>query len=176
MKEMLEKLTQGERAELEKYNTDLAAEIAAMDDTELGLLAKRADVDASKYPKRDDLIAAIKEKASADFAAGKVELREMAESESQRVMATEEARPASARIIRALNASFCRDMPEEARAGAYEPTADEGEFGGEYAVANGIYRVLGSEWVFEIKGKRLIRAFNARPENKWGGDKVVQVD
>lgn len=173
---MTVELTQGERADLEKYNTDLAAEIAAMDDTELGMLAKRAELDATQYKSREDLVAAIKEKAAADYTAGKIELRKMVEEENRAADAQVANRSASARAVAGLNFNFCRDLPEEARSGSFSPIEGDAAFGGEYAVPNGRYRVVGSEWIFEIRGKRLVSAFVANASNNWGGDKVVQIE
>lgn len=171
-----ETMTAAEKQAEKKRKDDLAAEISRMDDVELGLLAKRAGVDAEKFPKREDLIAAIELKAEADAADGREALRNM-EAEEQAFVADEDLRrPAVNRIIRALNAEYCRDIPPEGRHGSFEPDDDHPRFGGDYDVPNGKYRVVGSNWLFLIHKKKLQGAEIATEANKYGGKHVIAIE
>jgi hypothetical protein len=149
-----------------------------MDDVELGLLAKRAEVDAAAYADREALAVAVKAKVAADFVAGKLALHKMVEDENTKADAVlvGQERGDSA-IIRRLNAEFCRELPEGVISGsAFEPAEDHPRFGGEYAVADGRYRVVGSDFVFEIAGRRMAQAFAATRANAWGGGKVIAIE
>jgi hypothetical protein len=172
-----ETMTDAERAAEKARKEGLAAEMASMTDEQLADLATRAEVDAKAYPKRKDLIAAIELKAEADAAVGRQALREADEAQKKAVEDEDARRPAPSRIIVQLNAEFCRDMPEAARSsGAFEPDDGDPRFGGDYNVQNGKYRVVGSDWLFLIAGKRLVSAERATEANKWGGKAVIQVD
>lgn len=155
---------------------ELAAEIKEMDDTQLAELAKRAEVDASAYPKREDLIAAIELKAEEDAAKGRQALRDIDAAQKAAVETEDTRRSEPARIIRALNAEWCREIPAEARGGHFEPDSDDPRFGGVYDVKNGKYRVAGSDWLFLIAGKRLVSAEFATEKNKWGGKAVIPIE
>ena len=170
------KMTSVELADEKNRKEGLAAAMARMDDTELKLLAARAEVEADKYPKREDLIAAIELKAEADAAIGRKALREMDEQEATAVSAEDSKRPATARIIRALNAEFCRDIPQEGRHGSFEPDEDHPRFGGDYDVPNGKYRVSGSEWLILIHKKKLQGIERATEKNNYGGRHVIAVE
>lgn len=170
------KMTAGELADEKTRKEGLAAAMARMDDTELKLLALRAGVEADKYPKREDLIAAIELKAEADATLGRQALREMDEREAAAVSVEDSKRPASARIIRALNAEFCRDVPQAGRHGSFEPDEDDVRFGGDYDVPNGKYRVSGSEWLILIHKKKLQGIERATEQNNYGGKHVIAVD
>lgn len=191
---MLDKLTPGEVAELAKYNADLAGEIEGMDSVELALLAQRAAIDPEKYPKREALVAAIKEKASADFAQGKLELRRMTEQQNERVDAEDAKRSPLARALRALNAEFSScvplpvkmfEVPEEPTkadmkmigywVGTFQPNGDP-RFAEEVAAKDGKYRVAGSPFVFEIRGKRVAAIHAANPANNFCGEGVVALE
>ena len=173
---MTEKMTRAEKAAEKQRKADLAAEMERMDDNELKMLAQRAGVDASQHPERKDLVAAIELKAEADAAAGRAAIRDMEEQEGQSVANEDVNRPESSRIIRALNAEFCRDIPQEGRAGSFEPDEDHPRFGGDYDVPNGKYRVTGSEWLILIHNKKLMGIERATEANKYGGKHVIAVD
>lgn len=171
-----EKLTSAEQAAEKTRKAELAAEIERMDDTELALLAKRAGVDPAAFPKRPDLVAAIELKAEQDAALGRQALRDMDEGENRKVLAEDDRRAPTARILRALNAEFCRDIPQEGRAGSFAPDDGDVRFGGEYDVPDGKYRVGGSDWVFEITKKKLAGAVLASEANRYGGKGVIAVE
>lgn len=198
-------LTPIERAEVEQYCKELAAEISTMDGVEIGILAERAQVDAEKFPERAHLEAAIEEKARADFIKGKVELREMTETQNKRADEEDRKRTAEARVLHALNREFSRIVPatlhmfvmpelpenptqEDLRreklmqrmighwVGSYCPPRGDPSFGGEYAVPNGKYRVAGSPFIFEFKSRRLVEVRAANPDNDFGGEDVKAVN
>jgi hypothetical protein len=170
------KMTPAELADEKKRKAGLAAEIERMDDTELKLLAARVGVDPATTPERKDLVAAIELKAEADAAAGRQAIRDMDEQERTAVSDEDSKRPATARIIRALNAEFCRDIPQEGRHGSFEPDEDHPRFGGDYDVPNGKYRVSGSEWLILIHKKKLQGIERATEKNNYGGRHVIAVD
>ena len=176
-KVMSEKMmTAAEQSAEATRKAGLAAEMAEMDDAQLADLARRAEVDASAYPKREDLIAAIELKAEEEAAKGRQALREMDEQERLAVSNQDSKRSATSLIIRALNAEFCRDIPQEGRGGSFEPEGDDPRFGGVYDVKNGKYRVAGSDWLFLISGKRLVSAETATEKNGWGGKAVIAIE
>jgi hypothetical protein len=171
-----EQITSAEQQAEKQRKADLAAEISRMDDTELALLAKRIGVEPEKSQKREDLVAEVELKAEADAAAGRQAIRAMEEEEGAFVADEDSRRPAVSRIIRALNATFCGDIPQEGRHGSFEPDEDHPRFGGDYDVPNGKYRVAGSEWMFVIHKKKLMSAESATEANKWGGKHVIPIE
>jgi hypothetical protein len=171
-----EKLTAAEAAAEKQRKEDLAAEIKRKDDVELKLFAQQIGIDADKHPKREDLQAAIELKAEEDAAAGRKAIRDADEEQAKSVATEEDRRTASARAVRALDAEFCRQVPQEAYSGSFEPGEAHPRFGGEYEVPNGKYRRTGSEWVFEFRKKRLISAVRATAANNYGGEGVKAVD
>lgn len=172
-----EKLTAAEQSAEKQRKADLSLQIERMDDTELGLFAKHVGVDPEKMS-RQDLVAAVELKAEADAAAGRQAIRDMEKEQGEAVANEDVNRPAASRIIRALNVEFCRDIPQEARAGGFEPEDDHDRFGAgaSYDVPNGKYRVAGSEWMFTIHKKRLMSAERATEQNKWGGKHVIPIE
>lgn len=159
--------------------TDLKASLGRMDDVELGLCATQRGIDPRKFTKRDDLIAAIELQAEdeANSAASKKKIEQDEADQAKSIASEEDQRTGTAKIIRALNAEFCRDLPHEARSGSgFEPEEGHPRFGGEFDVPNGRYRVSGSDWLFDIKGKRLAGVERATEQNKFGGKKVIAVD
>ena len=171
-----EKMTAAEIVAEKKRKADLAAEIERMDDTEIKMLAERVGVDPAATPARKDLVAAIELKAEADAAAGRQAIRDM-EAEEGTAVADEDARRGpTARIVRALNADFCRDIPQDGRGGSFEPEEDDARFGGDYDVPNGKYRVTGSEWLISIHKKKLMGIERASEANKYGGKHVIPID
>lgn len=172
----MEKLTGAEQSAETKRKDELAAAIAAKDDVELKLFAKELDVpDVDKLSERKDLIAAIElheEKVAGEHRA---RLRKMEDDEAAKVNGADDKRAPDAKAIRALNAEFCRALPEGSRSGQFEP-GDDARFTGDYSVKDGKYRVAGSDWVFEIRKGRLLRATRATPENGYGGKGVVAVE
>lgn len=172
-----EKLTAVEQAAEKARKADLAADLARKDPTELKLLAQQIGVvDADKIEKPEDLKAAIELKAEADAAAGRQRIRDMEAEEAESVGDEDANRPSTSRIIRALNAEFCRDIPQEGRHGSFEPDGDDPRFGGDYDVSNGKYRVVGSEWLFLIHRKKLQAVERAGDVNKYGGKYVIAID
>lgn len=171
-----ETMTAAELAAEKQRKADLALQMDRMDDTELKLFAVRVGVEPDKTPARKDLIAAIELKAEADAAAGRKAIRDMDEEEAKRVADEDDKRPAASRILRSLNAEFCRDIPQAGRAGSFEPEDDDPRFGGDYEVPNGKYRVVGSEWTFLIAKKKLVSAERATEGNKYGGKGVIAID
>lgn len=171
-----ETMTSNEQQAEKRRKADLAAEMKRMDDVELRLLAARVGVAADDTTKRDDLIAAIDLKAEADAAAGRQKIRDIEAEEGKTVEEEDAKRPATSRIIRGLNAEFCRDIPQEGRSGSFEPDEDHPRFGGDYDVPNGKYRVAGSEWLFLIHKKKLQGVERASEANKYGGKHVTEID
>lgn len=174
---MDKEMTASEQAAEKQRKADLAAELERKDKVELGLLAKKIGVPGhDKLHTRKDLIAAIEEKADADAAAGRQKIRDMEAEEGRFVAGQDDSRPQSSRVLRALNAEFCRDIPQEGRAGTFEPEDNDARFGGDYDAPDGKYRVVGSDWIFEIKGKKLASAIRASEQNRYGGRDVESVD
>ena len=173
---MDDKMTAAEIAAENQRKTDLAGEIERKDDVELKLFAGRVGVDADKYSVRADLVAAIELKAEADAAAGRKALKDMEDEEALKVAGEDDARPPQARVLRTLNAEFCKDIPQDGRHGTFEPSDGDIRFGGDYNVPNGKYRVAGSEWVFDIQKKKLVSAIRASEQNKYGGKGVIAID
>ncbi|MCD0419484.1 hypothetical protein LOC51_19895 [Rubrivivax sp. JA1024] len=151
---------------------------ADMSDADLLALAQSIGVDVFKGDasglSRDDLIAAIElhEEAQVEAAAKQLAADEAAQAASVAREAGD--RSPSDQVIRRLNADFSRDVPQAARSGEFDPAGDP-RFGGEYDVPNGRYRVVGCDWVFQIKSKKLASVLEASPANKWGGKSVVMV-
>jgi hypothetical protein len=172
-----EKMTAAEQQAEKQRKQDLAAEIERMDDVELRMLAVRIKVpEVDKLTARKELVDAVESKAEADAALGRQAIRDMEAEEDGKVSSEDARRPATSRILRALNAEFCRDIPQEGRGGHFDPGDDHPRFGGSYDVPDGKYRVTGSEWVFEIKKKKLAGALQASEANKYGGKGVIAVD
>ncbi len=171
-----ETMTAAEIGAEKQRKADLAAEIERMDDTELKMLAQRMGVDPAATPARKDLVAAVELKAEADAALGRQKIREMEAEEEASIANEDTRRPASARIIRALNAEFCRDIPQDGRGGSFEPEEGDPRFGGDYDVPNGKYRVTGSEWLISIHKKKLMGIERASEANKYGGKHVIPID
>ncbi|MFT4115428.1 hypothetical protein [Bradyrhizobium sp.] len=171
-----EKLTAAEEAAEKQRKEGLAAEIKRKDDVELNLFAQQIGVDATKYPKREDLEAAIELKAEQDAAAGRKAIRDADQQQADSVAGEEDKRSMHARAVRALDAEFCRQVPQEAFSGSFDPGEEHPRFGGEYNVPDGKYRRTGSEWVFEFKKKRLVGAVRANEANSYGGKNVKHVD
>lgn len=173
----IEKTTPSEQVAEKQRKADLAAEIERKDDVELRMFAQQIGVtDVEKITARKDLVAAVELKAEVDAAAGRQAIRDMESEEASSVAGQDDKRLPTARILRALNAEFCRDIPQEARAGGFEPGDDDARFGGDYDVPDGKYRVLGSEWVFEIRKKKLAGAARATEKNHYGGKDVKAVE
>lgn len=170
-----ETMTAAEVQAEKQRKADLSVQIERMDDVELNLFAKRIGVEPEKM-KRADLVAAVELKAEADAADGRQAIRDMETEEGEFVANEDVNRPASARIIRALNFEFCKDIPQAGRAGSFEPDSDDPRFGGDYDVKNGKYRVSGSEWLFLINNKKLISAERATEANKYGGKAVIAIE
>lgn len=156
---------------------DLAAKLKRMDVTELKIYAEKTGVDISSAPHRDDIVAAIelKEENDAKAAAAQKAIEDDEAAQARAIKDETDQRGPIERRIRALNGDFCRDVPQEARGGSFEPGEDHERFGGEYDVPDGRYRVTGSEWLFDIEDKRLARAQRATEQNRFGGNKVVAI-
>ncbi len=155
-----------------KRKEELAAKLKRMDDTEVKLYAQKIGADITAAKDRADMEAAIelKEEDTAKAAAFKAAI-EAEDAAQARAVATEaDKRDPTERILRALNAEFCRDIPASARSGGFEPDDNDPRFGGDYDVANGRYRVSGSEYYFDIKGKKLVSAERAVPPD-FGGER-----
>lgn len=157
---------------------NLAEKLEKMDDTEIKLYAQQQGIDVAKVTDRAGLVAAIEQKASeaaaAAVAAKKLQDDEAAQAAS--IAGEEDRRSATDKVIRALNADFCRDVPPAARSGGtFEPDEGDPRFGGDYDVPNGRYRVVGSDHLFDVKGKKLVAVHRASAVNKWGGAKVVAI-
>lgn len=86
------------------------------------------------------------------------------------------SRQPAAQALRALNADFCADIPQEGRAGRYSATPHD-RFARlpELPVADGKYRVLGSGWVLVLRRGRLVEAIEAKAPH-WGGKGVITVE
>ncbi len=54
-------------------------------------------------------------------------------------------------VLPELNAKFCAALPQEARGGHYTPAAGDGYEGQMFHVADGSYRVIGSDWIFSFR-------------------------
>lgn len=173
---MANEITAAEQAADKQRKTDLVKAIERMDDVELGLFAKQIGVDPAQHPGRKDLVAAVELQDEANAAAGRQKLRDMEVAAAKDIADEDTRRPPVSRIIRALNAEFCRDIPQEGRGGRFEPDDGDLRFGGDYAVPDGKYRVVGSEWLFEIRKKMLVAAELASEKNRWGGKGVIAID
>jgi hypothetical protein len=80
-----------------------------------------------------------------------------------------------AKVLHAFNASFCANLPQNARAyGHYIPEPGDALARQRLAVPDGRYRLAGSDYVFTIAGGRLKEAMRADPPH-FGGDNVVAV-
>ncbi|MFT0876003.1 hypothetical protein VRZ08_05540 [Rhodopseudomonas sp. G2_2311] len=136
-----------------------------------------ANVEAAAKQKAAD--EAAKDEAAAKQKAAEEAAKKLVDDEAAqaaKIAAEDSGRSAVDRVIRRLNSDFCRDLPEGARSGDYDADADRDQrFSEPYEVPNGRYRVAGSDWVFEIKSKKLVSAFRATDANRWGGKGVVSV-
>lgn len=159
-----------------KRKADLAAAIERMDDVELGLLASKNGVDIGGLTARADIVAAVEMKLDDDAkaAADAQALADIEADQASEIADEEDGRDATAKIVRRLNTEFCRDVPQAAREGSFEPE-DGGAFSGEYPVKDGRYRVVGSEWLFDFRKKRLALATRAAAANKFGGKGVIHI-
>ncbi len=151
----------------------LLQELSALSEADLAKRAGVEGVDPKKYKTREELVAAVEAKISDEI--GKVRLAEMEKAEAEAAKMASSLDNVS-RVVRALNAEFCRDIPQEGRGGAFEPEEDHPRFGGDYNVPNGKYRVAGSEWMFLIHKKKLQGAERATEANNWGGKHVITVE
>lgn len=160
-----------------KRKADLSADLERKDDTEIALYAAQIGVTVTADMKRPDIVAAIELKAEDDAksAASAAAIKAMEDEEAAKISAEALGGDAASRVIRRINASFCADIPQEARAGGFEPEEDHERFGGSYDAPNGTYRVLGSEYLITIKGKRIARIEKATLQNNYGGKSVVAV-
>lgn len=159
-----------------KRKADVTAAIERMDDVEVGLFAEKNGVDLAGLSTRVDKVAAIELKLDADAkaAADAAAIADIEADQADDIAAEDDGRDATARIIRRLNSEFCGDVPQAAREGGYEPD-EGGAFSGEYPVKDGRYRVVGSEWLFDFKKKRLVSANRASAANKFGGKGVIPI-
>lgn len=165
-------------AEIEEARQhDLAAKLKRMDVTELRLYAEKTGVDLSSAPHRDDIVAAIelKEENDAKAAAAQKAIEDDEKAQGEKIRDEADQRGPIERRVRALNAEFCRDVPQEARAGSFDPGEDHARFGGEYDVPDGRYRVVGSDWLFDIADKRVAGAQRATAQNNYGGKNVIAI-
>lgn len=77
--------------------------------------------------------------------------------------------------IRRIAGSFARDVPNDARMSGQYKATDTDRFAGEVVNApNGRYRVSGSDWIVQIKNKRLQEVFRALPP-AFGGKGVIDI-
>lgn len=88
-------------------------------------------------------------------------------------MATQQLTLAQVRSLIALNAEFCRDVPQEARGGRYG-AVDRKRFARQIPVPNGRYRVTGSDWILTIDRSAFAAAERAVPPH-YGGPDVIPV-
>lgn len=78
--------------------------------------------------------------------------------------------------IRDLNRRFCAKLPEAAaKGGEYQPQDGDALARLELDVPDGTYRLVGSDWFYIVKNRRLARAALATRANKYGGPKVILV-
>lgn len=173
---MNDKTKAAEAAEA-KRKADLHAHLERKDGVELGLFAKEQGIDLTGVTATDDMRATIElhMEAEAKKAAADAAIRDMEAGEARKIAREAGGRDDTANTMRTLNALFCRDVPQGARAGSFKPAQDDALFGGEYDVPNGKYRVAGSEWVFEIKNDKLVNAVRATQQNQYGGKGVISV-
>lgn len=77
--------------------------------------------------------------------------------------------------VRQVAGLFARDVPPAARQSGVWHIKDGGPHA-EHSVnaPNGIYRVVGSDWLVTINKKRLVQAARAKPPH-FGGDNVIAV-
>lgn len=169
-------LTEAEKAADRQRKADLIASIERKDDVELNMFAKQIGLDPEKYSSRADLVTAIESLDEDNAAAGRQKIRDMETEEANSVASENDRRTAGSRIMHALNAEFCRDIPQEGRSGSFEPEDDDPRFGGDYDVPNGKYRVAGSEWLFLIAKKKIVSVERASERNKFGGKGVILID
>lgn len=160
-----------------RRKADLHAELERKDTVELGLFAKDKGVDLGGAATDADMHAAIElhMEAEAKKAAADAAIKEIEAQEARSIARENDGRDDTARTLRALNAVFCSDVPQDARGGTFKPVKGDAVFGGDYDVPNGKYRVAGSEWVFEIKGDKLVGAVRATQQNQYGGKGVTSV-
>lgn len=86
--------------------------------------------------------------------------------------------------VRRIYTEFCRNAPAGARSrGGYRSDgrdrfallAPHDRHGNPTEVANGVYRLEGSEWLLTFNANRLVGVEVATPENEFGGSRVVTV-
>lgn len=127
---------------------------------------------------------AAAEKEAADKAATDAAAKEAADKAAAVEQTKREEREAAdrrkspslvERAVAKFNVEFCRDLPQSARGGGFEP-GDDPRFAGEFDVPDGVYRVAGGEWLHTFKGGRYTGSARATEANRWGGDKVVSVN
>lgn len=161
----------------EKRKKELHAELARKDAVELDIYAKELNIDISEAKTLEDKRAAIELHAEdeAKKAIAEARIKHMESEQGKSVASEDEKRDGAARALRQLNALFCRDIPQSARSGSFQPREDDALFGGDYEVPDGKYRVTGSEWVFQIRKKKLVDAVQATAANKYGGRDVIAV-
>jgi membrane protein involved in colicin uptake len=162
-------MNKAERAAEAERAAALMKELGALSDAELQKRAEDLKLDVSKCKNRDEVEAAI-EKHEHD-AAGKARLEAMKRAEAD---ARDREPSDTAKVLHRLNHDFCRDIPQEGRGGTFVPD-DGSEFSGSYFVPDGTYRVVGSDWLFVIKGRKLAQAMTATAANKYGGKDVIEV-
>jgi hypothetical protein len=161
----------------EKRKKELHTELGRKDAVELDLYAKQLGIDISDAKTPEDKRAAIELQAEeqAKAAMADARIKHMESEQGRKVAREDDNRDDTAKIVRQLNALFCRDIPQDARSGSFKPGKDDALFGGEYDVADGKYRVAGSDWVFEIRKKKLAGAVQATQANQYGGKGVVSI-
>lgn len=161
----------------EKRKKELHAELARKDKVELDLYAKQHGIDLGDAKSVDDKRTAIELHAEdqAVKAIGEQRIKHLEDEQAKSVRTENDDRDDTAKTMRQLNALFCRDIPQPARAGTFKPEKDDALFGGDYDVPDGKYRVAGSEWVFEIRKQKLVNALQASAANQWGGKGVIPV-
>ncbi len=161
----------------EKRKEDLHAELKRKDAVELDLYAKQHGIDLGEAKTVADKRAAIELHAEdeAKKAIGEQRIKHMESDQGKKVANEDQQRDDTARTMRQLNALFCRDIPQPARAGTFKPENGDVLFGGDYDVPDGKYRVAGSEWVFEIRKHKLVNALQASAANQYGGKGVIEV-
>lgn len=161
----------------EKRKKDLHAELGRKDAVELDLYAKHLGIDIADAKTVEDKRAAIELHAEeqAKAAASEALIKHMEAEQGRKVAREDDSRDDAAKTVRQLNALFCRDIPQDARSGSFKPGKDDALFGGEYEVANGKYRVAGSDWVFEIRNRKLVNAVQATQANQYGGKGVISI-
>lgn len=161
----------------EKRKKNLHEELKRKDATELKLYAQQHSFDLSGAETVADMRAKIELLAEevAKKAATEEEIKHLEDEEMRKIAREGGDRDQVNKDLRALNALFCSAVPQAARDGSFEPEKGDPVFGGEYEIPNGKYRVVGSEWVFEIRKGKLAGVVRAAPQNGYGGKDVIAV-